>query len=121
MAGERTTESYVSDQRGRIAALGDVTSEAERHLRASDDPLGHHMLLCARWLKDAPAKAPWKPYVLRALATVLNDVQRPYGLRLRTAHALVLSREASVGILFRRLLASEAPSSRILGALVGDL
>jgi len=100
-----------------IAALGDATSEAERHLRATDDPLAHHMLLCARWLKDAPAKAPWKPYILRALATVLNDVQRPYGLRLRTAHALVLSREVSVGILFRRLLTSEAPSSRILGAL----
>lgn len=100
-----------------IAGLGDVTSEAERHLRASDDPLAQHLLLCGRWLKDAPAKAPWKSYVLRALATVLNDIERPYGLRLRMAHALVLSREATVSILFRRLLASDAPSSRILGAL----
>jgi HEAT repeat protein len=100
-----------------IAALGDVTSEAERHLRASDDPLSQHLLLCGHWLKDAPAKAPWKPYVLRALATVLNDIQRPYGLRLRGAHALVLSREPTVAILFRRLLTSDAPSSRILGAL----
>jgi len=100
-----------------VAALGDVTSEVERHLRAADDPLGQHMLLCGKWLKDAPAKAPWKPYVLRALATVLNDVQRPYGLRLRTAHALVLSHEPTVAILFRRLLGSDAPSSRILGAL----
>jgi HEAT repeat protein len=100
-----------------VAALGDVTSEAERHLRAADDPLGQHMLLCGKWLKDAPAKAPWKPYVLRALATMLNDVQRPYGLRLRTADALLLSHEPTVAILFRRLLGSDAPSSRILGAL----
>jgi HEAT repeat protein len=100
-----------------IAALGDVTSEAERHLRASDDPLAQHLLLCGRWLKDAPAKAPWRPYVLRALATVLNDIQRPYGLRLRAAHTLVLSREPTVAILFRRLLTSDAPSGRILGAL----
>jgi HEAT repeat protein len=100
-----------------IAALGDVTSEAERHLRATEDPLALHLLLCGRWLKDAPAKAPWRPYVLRALATVLNDVQRPYGLRLRAAHVLVLSHEPTVVVLFRRLLTSEAPSSRILGAL----
>jgi HEAT repeat protein len=100
-----------------IAALGDVTSEAERHLRVSEDPLAQHLLLCGRWLKDAQPKAPWRPYVLRALATVLHDLQRPYGLRLRAAHALVLSREATVTILFRRLLTSDAPSSRILGAL----
>lgn len=100
-----------------IAALGDATSEAERHLRVTEDPLGQHLLLCGKWLKDAPAKAAWRPYVLRGLATTLNDAQRPYGLRLRTAHILVVSREPTVAILFRRLLGSEAPSSRILGAL----
>ena len=100
-----------------IAALGDATSEAERHLRVADDTLSQHLLLCGKWLKDAPAKAAWRPYVLRGLATILNDVQRPYGLRLRTVHILVISREATVAILFRRLLGSGDPSSRILGAL----
>lgn len=100
-----------------IAALGDVTAEVERHLRAAEDPLALHLLLCGRWLKDSPAKAPWRPYVLRALATILHDVQRPYGLRLRATHALVLAREPTVAILLRRMLTSEAPSSRILGAL----
>ncbi len=100
-----------------IAALGDATAEAERHLRAPEDPLSQHLLLCGKWLKDAPAKAAWRPYVLRGLATTLNDVQRPYGLRLRMVHVLVVSREPTVAILFRRLLGSEAPSSRILGAL----
>ncbi len=100
-----------------IAALGDVTALAERHLRNTADPLSSGLLACAGWLKDAPAKAPWRPYVLRAVASLIQDPNRPYGLRLRALHALSSAHEASVAILFRRLLTADEPSSRILAAL----
>ncbi len=100
-----------------IAALGDVTAIAEQHLRNNNDPLSSALLTCAGWLKDAPAKAPWRPYVLRAVASLIQDPNRPYGLRLRALHALAAAHEATVVILFRRLLTADEPSSRILAAL----
>lgn len=100
-----------------IAALGDVTAIAERHLRNADDPLSSGLLTCAGWLKDAPAKAPWRPYVLRAAASLIQDPNRPYGLRLRALHALASAHESTVAILFQRLLTADEASSRILAAL----
>jgi HEAT repeat protein len=100
-----------------FAALGDPTAQVERHLQVSDDVLASHLLLVARWLREAAARAPWRSYVLRALANLAQDADKPYGLRLRAVHALASAQEATVAILFRRLLTSEAPSSRILAAL----
>jgi HEAT repeat protein len=99
------------------AGLGDVSEAVDHHLEASDDPLETNLLICARWLKDAPTKMPWRSKVLRQLATIASANERPYGLRLRAVHALAQIKEPSIGILFRRLLTSKIPSSRVLGAL----
>jgi HEAT repeat protein len=119
MPTEFTWEGWTSAESTLhwIAALGDVTALAERHLRDNNDPLSTGLLTCAGWLKDAPAKAPWRPYVLRAVASLIQDPNRPYGLRLRALHALAAAHEATVAILFRRLLTADEPSSRILAAL----
>lgn len=99
------------------AAWGDLSPLVEAHLRASGDALESGLLTAAVWLREAPAAASWKPQLLRALATVLQDPRRPYGLRLRALQALVSASEPSVAVLFRRMLAAEAPSSRTLAAL----
>ncbi len=99
------------------AALGDAGPLSERLLKADADPLESGLLTLARWLPDAPRKQAWRGEVLRQLAQIVADGTRPYGLRLRCVHALAASREPSVSILFRRLLNSDNPTSRVLGGL----
>jgi HEAT repeat protein len=100
-----------------FAAWGDVAPLVQSHLQTGGDALESGIFACAPWLRDSPPKAPWRGQVLRALGTLAQDPRRPYGLRLRAAQALVTAAEPSVSILFRRLLASEAPTCRALAAL----
>lgn len=102
---------------GFLAAMGDITEIANRYLETDGDPLEADLLSCAHWLREAPLKTPWKDQTLRALATIASSQTKPYGLRLRTVHALAETKDPSVGILFHRLLSSDIPSSRVLGAL----
>ncbi|MEJ2550889.1 MAG: HEAT repeat domain-containing protein [Anaerolineales bacterium] len=103
---------------GFYAALGgDLAQVVGQYLGAGDDPLNSNLFITARWLRAAPAKAPWRANILRSLATLANSSDKPYGLRLRAVHALTRSEDPSTAILFRRLLASEDRISRILGAL----
>jgi HEAT repeat protein len=100
-----------------FSAMGDISGVAERYLNVKDDPLERHLLAAAAWLRESSAKSEWRAATLRRLATIANSHDNPYGLRLRAIHALSYSRESSVGILYQRLLASNYPSSRVLGAL----
>ena len=102
---------------GYLAAVGDISPISERYLQIKDDPLGLPLLALARCLPHAPKKAAWKADVMRRLAALVSDPNRPYGLRLRTVHALSAAKEDSVAVLFRRLLESDNPSNRVLGAL----
>jgi HEAT repeat protein len=117
---ESTTQTGwapAEDAMGFLAAMGDITEIANRYLESDGDPLEAGLLSCAHWLREAPLKTPWKDQALRALATIASSQIKPYGLRLRTVHALAQTKDPSVGILFRRLLSSDTPSSRVLGAL----
>jgi HEAT repeat protein len=100
-----------------FSRMGDITPLVTPLLQRTDDPLETGLLSAARFLAEAPPKAAWRAQALRALATIVQTEDRPYGLRLRATHALVGAREATVAILFRRLLASEAIGSQILAAL----
>ena len=99
------------------AAWGDLTPLVAQNLQDAGDTLARGVLTCARWLRFSPPKAAWRPMVLRATATLAQDASRPYALRLAALEALVLAGEGSVAVLFRRLLAAEAPTSRTLAAL----
>ncbi len=100
-----------------FAALGDASPQASRALAEIEDPIHARLLRSARWLRDAPPKATWRGELLRAVATIAQDANKPYGLRLRAIHALVAAQEPSISILFRRMRQAEAASSRILGCL----
>ncbi len=100
-----------------FAASGDVTPIVEERLRVEGDPLSLNLLACARWLPDAPGKASWRGNLLRGLASLAQNDNQPYGLRLRCVHALAASKEPSVAILFRRMAEVAAESTRLLGAL----
>jgi HEAT repeat protein len=102
---------------GYFAPMGDLGPMATKLLEPKADPLERGLLLLGRWLRDAPKKAAWRAEVLRRLATIATDPNKPYGLRLRAVHALSSSKEETVSILFRRMLESDKPSSRVLGAL----
>jgi HEAT repeat protein len=99
------------------AAMADASTLADEQLSVKHDPLETRVLLCGRWLQGAPQKAPWRPSVLRGLGMIAQDGSRPFGLRLRAVHALVGTKEPSVAILFRRLLASPESESRVLACL----
>ncbi len=102
---------------GYLIPIGDISPVATRLLEAKADPIERGVLLLGRWLRNAPKKAGWRADVLRRLATIATDPNRPYGLRLRVIHALAASHEETVSILFKRMLESDKPSSRVLGAL----
>ena len=102
---------------GYLAALADITTITEPYLQIQNDPLELSLLALARCLPGASKKASWKADVLRRLAALASDPNRPYGLRLRTVHALSAAKEESVAVLFQRLLKSDNPSNRVLGAL----
>ncbi len=102
---------------GYFSTAGDISPISKQLLEAKADPLERGLLLLGRWLRDAPKKSGWRADVLRRLATIATDPNRPYGLRLRVVHALAASKEETVSILFRRMLESDKPSSRVLGAL----
>lgn len=100
-----------------FAALRDLSDVVQDALRSTEDPLHRNAFRIARWMRDAPKDAEWKPLALRALAKLLQDSNLAYGLRLRALHALVQSAESSVAVLFRRLLTSQDPKGRALAAL----
>jgi HEAT repeat protein len=100
-----------------FAVLGDAQQAANRYLDSEGDPLETDLLTSARWLFESPSKAPWRSRVLRAVGKVVQNVRRPYGLRLRALHALVQSGEPTVNVLFQRMLSSDDPASRVLAAL----
>lgn len=97
--------------------LGQASEEAEHYLQATDDPLQEGVLRVGRWLRLAPPDAKWRPVALRSLGKIIQNAKLPYGLRLRATHLMAQSNESTAAVFFRRLLSSEHPSSRILGAL----
>ena len=98
-------------------ALGEGTEEVEHALASGPDPLERSSLRVGSWLRLAPEMASWRPAAMRALGKLIQDSNRAYGLRLRATHAMAESREPTAAVFFRRLLASDQPSTRILGAL----
>jgi HEAT repeat protein len=102
---------------GLLSAWEDITPAVEARLERQGDPVEGGLFTCAHWLRHAQRNAAWRSQVLRSLGMQLADNERPYGLRLRCAEALIDASEQTVGVLLHRLLASESPSSRCLGAL----
>ncbi len=99
------------------AVLGDPEAAVMRALNSNGEPLEAGLLNSARWLPDSSSKAEWRGKLLRAVAKMVQDTAKPYGLRLRGVHSLAKANEASVNILFTRMLKSQATSSRVLACL----
>lgn len=99
------------------AILADAETLVDEYLAEDDEPLQINLLTVGSWLMDTPAKAPWRAKVLRHLAQTLQNPKLPYGLRLRALNRLVLSRESTSEILFKRLLNADVGTSRALAAL----
>jgi HEAT repeat protein len=102
---------------GYYAAFGDLSAVVQPHLDREDDLLSYRLLSMGSWIRQAAEKMPWRAEVLRRLAKIATDPNRPYGLRLRAVHVLSASGDSTVAIFFKRLLNAENPSSRVLGAL----
>ncbi|OGO30460.1 MAG: hypothetical protein A2Z16_02650 [Chloroflexi bacterium RBG_16_54_18] len=83
----------------------------------SADILLKGLLTTARWLKDAPQSVNWVKKVMSQLAACLQKEQLPFSLKGRALSALVLSGNATVQVLFRKMLDSPHNEIRQLGIL----
>lgn len=81
-------------------------------------PLFRNLLIAARWLRDAPANAEWRPHFLRLLVNLLQNETLPLGSRARLIAAFYLSRDPSTAKLFKQLLVSRSAVVRQV-ALIG--
>ncbi len=100
-----------------FAGSGDLTPVVGQILPPPPDLLYTNLLLCARWLRDAPATAPWRTEVFRRLSRLLIEKALPEALRLRALAGLVAANDPAVMALFKQVLASPDPFNRRLGTL----
>ncbi len=100
-----------------LAARGDASAVSDILLKESDIPLHSGVFLVARWLRDAPRQAPWRPNVFTALLNILQADGQPSALRAQAMAAFVASRDPSAAALFRQLLGSRSFELLPLAAL----
>lgn len=94
------------------ATLANASAIASQRLGTPPDALQSDLFMLAAWLGDAPSNAAWRADVFRRLAQFFVNAQIPAHLRMRCVCALVLSRDESVGKLFKQSLASPDPATR---------
>ncbi len=109
--GKHTTLRY-------LAAYGNAESVAAAFLAQEEDILQRPLLAVARWLRDAPEKAPWRGKVLVALARQMAQKHHPRALRGRMVSAAALSHTPGVQQLFLKQL-SQADADLISLSLLG--
>jgi len=100
-----------------FAAHGDVAALLEMMLGWSGLPMHRPLLTAARWLRDAPADAPWRGRLIAALEELLRGDGLPLTLRAEAAVALICSDDPGIPALFRRLLESESAEQQQLAVL----
>jgi HEAT repeat protein len=98
-------------------SMTEASEEVSHYLEDDNDPLYSRKLRVGQWLKIAPTAAKWRPGALRALGKIMQDSKLAFGLRLRATHAMAESKEPTASVFFKRLLGSDRPRTRILGAL----
>ncbi len=81
-------------------------------------PLYRNLFAAARWLRDAPAQAAWRPIIMRRLVSLLQKDSLPLSIQARVINAFYLSGDPSVPRLLKQLLASRSPTTR-RAALLG--
>ena len=91
-----------------LAARGNAAAVADILLSDSDLPLHASTFIVARWLRDAPKKAPWRAKVFASLLNILQAEGQPLALRAQAMAAFVSSGDPGVATLFRQLLTSRS-------------
>ncbi|MEP7134326.1 MAG: HEAT repeat domain-containing protein [Chloroflexota bacterium] len=91
-----------------LAARGDATAVADYLLKESTLPLHNQTFTVARWLKDAPKQAAWRPKVFASLLSILQAEGQPVSLRAHAMAAFALSGDPGSATLFRQLLSSRS-------------
>jgi HEAT repeat protein len=81
-------------------------------------PLFRNLLMAARWLRDAPANAGWRPHIMRVLVNLVQNETLPFGSRARVIAAFYLSGDPSTVKLLKQLLGSRSTTVR-RAALLG--
>ena len=87
-----------------LAAQGEVMHLAESYINTTGMPLHQNLFTIARWLKNAPAIAPWRGKVFTKLIEVLQTEGIPLTLRAQAVAALIQSGDPNVAVLFRQLM-----------------
>ncbi|NOY98157.1 MAG: NACHT domain-containing protein [Chloroflexi bacterium] len=104
-----------------LAAKGDASALVEALLEKPDPILERNLFVVARWLRDAPRKAPWRGKVMTRLASTLQNDTLPLRLRGQIVTAFALSRDPGAAPLFRQFIRSKSPYLVQLAALGSGL
>jgi HEAT repeat protein len=100
-----------------LAVQGDAMPLSNALLAQLDRPLSRNLLVPARWLRDAPAQAPWRGQIMAKLAELLQQTGQPLGLRGQALAAFVQCGDPGSPVLFRQLLTEHEAELLQLAAL----
>ncbi len=100
-----------------LAVQGDATPLSNELLAQLDRPLSRNLLVPARWLRDAPAQAPWRGQVMTKLAELMQQTGQPMGLRGQALAAFAQCGDPGSPVLFRQLLTEHEAELLQLAAL----
>lgn len=100
-----------------LAAQGDATRVVDELLKMEDRLLERPLLNAARWLRDAPHEAAWRGKILAGVARILQNEDKPRGLRGQAMAALALCGDPSTAAFFRQALQSLSFELILLAAL----
>jgi HEAT repeat protein len=100
-----------------LAAQGDATRLVDEMLKTEDRLLERPLLNAARWLRDAPREAAWRGKIMAGLARVLQNEEKPRGLRGQAMAAFALCGDPGAAAFFRQSLQSLSFELILLAAL----
>ena len=89
-----------------LAAQGDVTRLVDEMLKTEDHLLERPLLNAARWLRDAPREVAWRGKIMAGLARILQNEDKPRGLRGQAMAAFALCGDPGAAAFFRQSLQS---------------
>jgi HEAT repeat protein len=82
-----------------------------------DDPLGSHLFMAARWLRDLPPTNLGRTRLMKQLVEKLQNEALPISLRYRAVTALGLANDPVVTMLIKQLLGSPSNTVRKMATI----
>jgi HEAT repeat protein len=108
----------VSNQMTKILCTGFNHIEIiDQVLQADREPLHSPLLDIGHWLLNTSENTTWRPKLMRALASLVQSDQNPFGLRARALMAMISSNVQGIQTFLKQQISSIHAHQRMLGVL----